>query len=134
MTTASSHELGRRFFEAQDRLRGGPDPELCSATYTAQIGGNSPMSLAGHQQFAKLFYGGFPDICHTIDETIAEDDRVVVRFTLRGTHKGDFLGIPPTGKSIEVSAIAILQVVDGHVNRLRAVFDQASMMQQLAAV
>ena len=48
---------------------------------------------------------GFPDIQWTLEEMIAEGDRVAARFTMRGTHKGPFFGVPPTGKSIEVQAM-----------------------------
>ena len=58
----------------------------------------------------------------------------MVRFTLRGSHTGDFMGIPATGKSIEVSAIAILAFVNGKVAQLNAQFDQLGMMQQLGVI
>jgi steroid delta-isomerase-like uncharacterized protein len=131
MPIDSNHVLGARFFKAQDLLRGGPDPVLCTSGYEAQIGGNPPMSLAGHQQFARMFYAAFPDIVHTIEETVADEDRVVVRFTLRGTHQENFLGLPPTGKPIDIGAIAILRIEDGQVAGLRALFDEAGMMRQL---
>ena len=133
MAKSENEQLGVSFFKAQDRLHGGPDPDLCNDNYSAEIAGNPPMPLAGHQQFAQGFYAAFPDIYHTIEETVADDDRVAVRFTLRGTNSGDFFGMPPTGKAIEVSAIAILTVVNGRVAKLRAVFDQAGMMRQLGA-
>jgi predicted ester cyclase len=65
---------------------------------------------------------------------VADSDRVVVRFTLTGTHQGDFLGIPPTQKSFEAGAIAILRIADGRVAELRAQFDQVGMLQQLGVM
>lgn len=126
-------DLGPRFFAEQDRLRGGPAEELCAPSYTAQIGVNPPMSLAGHQQFAAMFYSAFPDIRHVIEDTVAERDKVTVRFTLHGTHGGYFMGLPATGRMIAVPAIAILRVAEGKVTELRAVFDQMGMMRQLGA-
>jgi steroid delta-isomerase-like uncharacterized protein len=134
MSTEANHTLGRQFFAAQDRLRGGPDADLCAPTYTATIGGNPPMDLAGHQGFARMFYEAFPDLYHTVEDTVADEDRVAVQFTLRGTHTGDFAGIPATGRPITVSAIAILRVADGRVAELRAAFDQFGMMQQLGVI
>ena len=131
VTTA---DLGRRFFEAQDRLRGGPDADLCSSGYVARIGSNPPMTLADHQSFANAFYGGFPDLHHTVEDTIASDSKVAVLFTLRGTHQGDFMGMPPTQKVIEIGAIAILRVVNDKVTELRAQFDQFGMMRQLGVM
>ena len=92
------------------------------------------MSLAGHQQFAKMFYSAFPDLSHTIDETASQEDKVVVRFTLRGTQTGHFMGIPATGKSIVVPTIAILDVSGEKVTALRAIFDQMGMMQPLGVL
>lgn len=134
MSTPESKNLGTRFFAAQDRLRGGPADELCAADYTAYIGSNPSINLDGHKQFAAVFYHAFPDIQHTVEDTVAEDGKVTVRFSLRGTHTADFIGIPATGKPIDVSAIAILQLTDGKVSELRAVFDQMGMMQQLGLI
>lgn len=131
MSARTLGELGRKFFESQDRLKGGPDPDLCAPSYVARIGSNPPMNLAGHDGFAKAFYGGFPDIYHTIEDTIADDSKVAVVFTLRGRHIGDFMGIPPTQKEVDIGAIVVLTVVDGRVTELRGQFDQFGMMQQL---
>ena len=131
MSAKTLSELGRKFFESQDRRKGGPDPDLCASSYVARIGSNPPMDLAGHDGFGKAFYGGFPDISHTIEDTIADDSKVAVVFTLRGTHTGDFMGIPPTQKKIDVGAIAVLKVTDGKVTELRAQFDQLGMLKQL---
>jgi steroid delta-isomerase-like uncharacterized protein len=119
------------FFRRAGRLLGGPADELCAPGYTAQIGANPPMPLAGHQQFAAMFYAAFSGLHHVIEDTVAEADKVAVRFTLHGTHSGDFMGLPATGRTIVVPAIAILRVADGKVTHLHAVFDQAGMMRQL---
>lgn len=134
MSTEQSKSVARRFFEEQDRLRGGPAPELCAPTYTARIASNPPLDLAGHQQFAAMFYGAFPDLYHTIDDLIGEGERAVVRFGLHGTHTSDFMGIPATQKRVDVSAIAFLRIVDGRVAELIGEFDQLGMLQQLGAI
>jgi steroid delta-isomerase-like uncharacterized protein len=131
---ASIADLGPRFFAEQDRLQGGPAEDLCAPGYTARIGANPPMPLAGHQQFAAMFYAAFSGLAHVVEDTVAGPDRVAVRFTLHGTHTGDFMGLPATGRTIAVPAIAILRLVDGKVAELNAVFDQAGMMRQLGAV
>ncbi len=131
MSSDTVKDLGPRFFAEQDRLQGGPAEDLCAPEYTAQIGANPPMPLEGHQQFAQMFYAAFSGLHHVIEDTVAEEDKVAVRFTLHGTHTGDFMGLPATGRTIAVPAIAILQVADGRVTELHAVFDQAGMMRQL---
>jgi predicted ester cyclase len=134
MSAESNRELGRTFFESQDRVKGGPDPDLCASNYVARIGGNPPMTLPGHNAFANAFYAGFPDLRHAVEETVADDANVVVRFTLRGTHRGEFMGIQPTGKEIEVGAIAILSTANGKVTEVRGQFDQLGMMRQLGVI
>jgi steroid delta-isomerase-like uncharacterized protein len=131
MTTFSPSTLGRRFFEAQDRLKGGPDPLLCCTGYAAHIMGNAPLDLAGHQAFARHFYEAFPDLRHEFDEVLADGDRVAVWITLRGTQTGDFLGIPATGKAVSIPMSALLYLADGRVARLHGLFDQPGLMRQL---
>ena len=134
MSTEHNKAMARQFFLAQDQRKGPLDPGIVAADYIARIGSNPPMDIAGHSGFGAMFYQGFPDIYHTIDDVIAEGDQVTVRFTLRGAHTGDFMGIPATGRPIEVSAIAMMRVVGGKVAQLTAQFDQVGMMQQLGVI
>jgi predicted ester cyclase len=127
MSIESTRALGPLFFHAQDRLLGGPAAELCVPGYSATIGGNPSFDLAGHQAFARAFYAAFPDLHHTIEETVAEQAKVAVRFVLRGTHTG-------TRRAIEVNALAILHVAEDKVTELRANFDQIGMMKQLGVM
>ena len=134
MGTLTLTELGRRFFEEQDRLRGGPAPELCAPDYRATIGGNPPMPREGHEAFAVAFYAAFPDIRHTIEDVFATDDKVAVRFVLRGTHTGSFFGIPPTGRPVTVPAHVLMHVSGGKVTHLAGIFDEAGMLRQLGVL
>lgn len=59
---------------------------------------------------------------------------MVVRFTLRGNHAGNLMGIPATGKAVEVSAVALMNFCEGKIAELQAVFDQTGMMQQLDVI
>lgn len=127
-------EIGLRFFKEQDRLRGGPAADLCAPGYRALINANPPLDLAGHQQFAQAFYAAFPDLAHTVEDTVAEGDRVAVRLLLQGTHQAPFMGIPTTGRSIAVLNSVIPRVTDGQVTDLRAMFDQMTMMRQLGVL
>ncbi|MEE8472851.1 MAG: ester cyclase [Dehalococcoidia bacterium] len=90
--------------------------------------------LQGVKQFATVVRAAFPDWNPTIEDIIAEGDKVVVRFTGRGTHKGEFMGIPPTGKQLTMMAIAIHRIAGGKIveNWLQA--DMLGMMQQLGVV
>lgn len=133
MSLEPQRALARRFFAEQDRLRGGPAPDLCAPRYAAHIGSYPTFDMAGHQAFAGAFYASFPDLRHEVDLVIAEGDRVAVRFRLFGTHTEPFFGIAPTGRSICVGAIACMAIVGGQVAELWGEFDQAGLMQQLTA-
>ena len=73
----------------------------------------------------------FPDWTEEVEDTIADRDRVVVRFTSRGTNLGDFLGNPPTGNHIEVSEVAIFKVSDGRIDEQWVYPDILSLQRQL---
>lgn len=129
--------IGRRFFSEQDRLRGGPAPELCAPGYQAIIGSNPPMNRDGHEQFARAFYGAFPDMRHTVDEAFAngaDGSQVAVRFTIRGTHQAAFMGIPATHKTVEVTANVLMHVTNGAVTKLYGAFDEAGLLRQLGVL
>ena len=132
--TEANRALGRRFFEEQDRVRGGPAEDLCAAEYRAFLGGSAGVDRAGHEAFARAFYAGFPDIQHDIEEVIATESAAVVRFVLKGTHTGGFFGIPPTRRPVVVVANVLMDVVDGKVTKLRGVFDEAGLLRQIGVL
>lgn len=133
MSLEENRSIACRFFAEQDRLRGGPAAALCAPHYTAHLAGNPPFNFADHQAFASAFYAGFPDLRHQIDLAVAEPDRVAVRFSLLGTHTGDFAVMAPTGRQIRVTATAIMRIEDGQVATLWAEFDQLGLFGQLTS-
>lgn len=80
-----------------------------------------------------FFEGVFPGYQLTANEMIAEGEKVVVDAALTGTHKGELMGMPPTGKQVRVPFIIIYQVSGGKIVDHTMVADQAGMMQQLSA-
>ena len=130
----TNRELGKRFFAEQDRLRGGPAPELCTPDYVAHLGANPPLDRAGHEGFAQAFYAAFPAMRHHLEQVIAEEAKVVVRFVLSGIHEGSFFGIPPTGRSVSLAAHVILLLKDGKVSELFGIFDEAALLRQLGVL
>lgn len=77
---------------------------------------------------------GFPDLHFTIQDTIVEGSRVVVRWTSKGTHRGVFAGTPPTGREVFNEGIAIYRVEDGKIVETWAQFDRLGVLQQIGAV
>ena len=81
-----------------------------------------------------LFLDAFPDIHWALDEQIAEGDKVVSRFTWTGTHRGPFLGIPPTGRTVTVWGVVIDVVRNDKFAESRILMDTLGLMQQLGAI
>ncbi|HZB12940.1 MAG TPA: ester cyclase [Chryseolinea sp.] len=90
--------------------------------------------IDGVKQFYTALRRAFPDIHFTIDSQIAESDKVVTRWTARGTHKGVFRGIPPTGRKFTFSSIDIDRVVDGKVVECWPSMDELGLLRQLGVV
>ncbi len=76
---------------------------------------------------------GFPNVHFTVEDVLAEGDRVVGRWTFRGTHHGDFMGIPPSGNSVSVVGIAIYRIVDDKIAEAWVAWDALGLMQQIGA-
>ena len=77
---------------------------------------------------------GFPDMNWTVHEQIAEGEKVVTRFTWTGTHKGEFMGIPPTNKTVEVWGVVIDVVSNNLFAESRIIMDSISLLQQLGVM
>ncbi len=86
------------------------------------------------KQFYTAMWTAFPDVTLTLDDIIAEEDKVATRFTVRGTHLGDFMGIPSTGKQINVTGITILRFAAGKCVERWNSADFLGMMQQLGVI
>jgi len=85
----------------------------------------------GYKQTVTSLCAPFADIKCTTDDMVAEGDKVAVRWTWRGTHKGEFMGIAPTGKEVTVTGICILHIVGGKIVEDWGQMDNLGMMQQL---
>jgi steroid delta-isomerase-like uncharacterized protein len=86
------------------------------------------------KRFMGEFQEAFPDFHTEIEDQIAEGDKVVTRWTMRGTHREEFRGIAPTGKELEITGIGIFRFSDGKVVESWDNFDQLGMMQQLGVI
>ena len=91
----------------------------------------TPQGREGFKQFIAGFRQAFPDAVSTTEDLVVEGDKIAVRYTMRGTHRGEFVGIPATGNQIAVEGISIYRVVDGKIADEWAQPDMLGMMQQL---
>ena len=90
--------------------------------------------LSGLQDVIRAMRAGFPDIVFSIKEQIVEKDKVASRFEWTGTHKGEFLGIPATGRPVRVWGIVIDRLEGGRIKDTRIIMDTLGMMGQLGAL
>ena len=90
--------------------------------------------LEGHKAIVALFRAAFPDLEWQIDDLIAEGDRVVARTTMRGTHRGEFFGIPATARTVEMAGIHILRIDGGKIAEHWGANDDLGLLRQLGAI
>jgi predicted ester cyclase len=93
-----------------------------------------PRDRDGVKQLTTMLRSAFPDFKATIDDIVAEGDRVVIRQTWSGSHKGEFMGIPPTGRRVSFGVIDILRIVDGKCVEHWGQMDSMGLMQQIGAI
>lgn len=92
------------------------------------------MDFAAYEEQVSGIYAALSGLRHEIHDLIAEGDKVVYRSTNRGTHAGELLGVPPTGKEVTISAMAIIRIVAGKVAEVWVMPDMMSLMQQIGAL
>jgi len=109
--------------------------ELLAPDYALHFPGfPGPVDREGHKQLLMMFHHGFPDWQETIDDVVAEGDKVVIRVTGRGTHQGEFMGIPATGEQVTATGVGIGRIEAGRIAESWAEYDALGMMQQLGVV
>ena len=138
MSTEQNKALARRFIEEiwnQKNLA--VARELMAATYVFHTAGSPPglpPGPEGFQQFASAFFTAFPDVHTSIEDQLAEGDKVVTRWTSRGTNTGSLFGMPATGKSATITGITIDRIADGKIVESWDELDQLGMLQQLGVI
>ncbi len=124
MSTAESRAFIQRYAEA---LSGKAKPAALVNQYVADV----DEALKQHIAESEV---AFPHYELTADDLIIEGEKVVLRFTLRGTHQGDFMGIPATGRQVNVPGIIIYRIADNKIVEHWMQIDSMAMMQQLGAM
>ncbi len=95
--------------------------------------GQAP-GLEGAKQKWRMYMAGIPDLHATVEDIVAEGDRVAVRWTAEGTHRGELLGIPPTGRPARISGISIYRLAEGRIAEQFERWDKLDLMQQLGVL
>lgn len=99
----------------------------------APFPGQGP-GLEGLKDVLHSMRAGFPDLVFAIKEQIAEDDKVASRFEWTGTHRGEFLGIPATGRQVAVWGFVFDRLEQGRIKETRILMDTLGLMMQLGAI
>ena len=133
MTTDDNKALVQRFFEEVINQR-----NLAVLDQFAHPGGVNHTVPPGMPQESNQFLGqylnAFPDVKATVEDLMADGDKVVARVSYRGTHQGAFRGIPPTGKQIVVTGINIFRIANGKLVEHWGLTDRLAVLQQLGVV
>jgi steroid delta-isomerase-like uncharacterized protein len=90
--------------------------------------------VAGARNFMAPFQQAFPDLRFSIEEQLAEGNRVLTRWVVRGTHRDELMGIPPTGREVQLSGMTVQQIADGKIVEDWANWDLHGMLRQLGVL
>ncbi|MCE5288781.1 MAG: ester cyclase [Nocardiaceae bacterium] len=133
-TTVSPKVLNELWVQAFNDRDWDAEAGFRHPSYAAHVQG-APVTLdsAGWAEFMGMFVAGFPDVQISIDSAVTERDTVASRWTMTGTHRGDFLGNAATGRQISITGIDFSRVVDGKIAEHWAQFDGLGLLQQIGA-
>jgi len=97
-------------------------------------GGGWPTGPEGPKMIATLFGGGFGDWKITLDDQIAEGGRIATRWTASATHTGPLMGMPATGKSVQVTGVNVMRFAEGKIAESWSNFDMLTLLRQVGAI
>lgn len=126
--------LVRRWITECNRRNFSAIEELFAPNCVLHHPGREIEGVENVRQHLTSFCAAFPDLRITIEDLVADDDKVVVRLNLRGSHKGDLMGIDPTGKTVEIAVISITRVEGNKLAEQWEIYDSLGLLQQLGAV
>lgn len=137
MSTAQNKAIVRRLIDemVNERDLAAAD-ELIATDFVLRRPDGSELGRgpAGWKEFLRSQQSAFPDRHCTIDDILAEGDKVAVRWTQTATHRGDYLGIPATGKECTTTGISIYQIAEGNIEEIWVNQDTLGLMQQLGVI
>ncbi len=134
MSTEDNKALMHRAYDALNQKNLAILDEVYAPDLVVHIVSTTIQGLEAFKQGLSLFLTAFPDARFTIEDMIAEGDRVVVRYTFRGTHTGNFMGIAPTGKQVTQTGITLNRFAKGKAVELWGNVDDLGLMQQIGAI
>jgi steroid delta-isomerase-like uncharacterized protein len=135
MTTEQNKAIPRRFFKAMENNDQTTLKELLAPNFKAyHFGSTEPILREDLLQVLTMYEGAFSDQKYTIIDQVAEGDKVTTRTTWEATHSGEYQGLPPSGKRVLVSGIAVSRIEGGRIVERWLEVDRLGWMQQLGLV
>ena len=134
MSTEENKALMRRWIEAVNQRNLAVLDELCVPDFVYHNASQTMQGLEAFKQLLSMYLAAIPDVHFTLEDVIAEGDRAVTRQIYRGTHQGNLMGMPPTGKQLTLTGIAISRIADGKVVEQWSNNDDLGLLQQLGVV
>ena len=135
MSTEQNKMLARRLFEEMWNSKNlAVVDELVAPNFVFHNSVQTLYGPEGFKQFATTYHTAFPEAHFTVEDVIAEGDTVALRWSARATHKGELLGIPPTGKEVTVTGITITLISNGKSVESWGEFDALGMLQQIGVI
>jgi len=136
MSVEEIREVGRRFAEEVINKKNLAVADEIVAEHFVELDPlpGQAQGREGLKQILAMLFAAFPDLHWTIEEDAAEGEKLWSRFTWRGTHRGEFLGIPATGNQVEVNGVVIDRIVEGKMVDSRILMNDLSLMQQLGVI
>ena len=133
MNIEENKALVRHAFELMNRKELDTFFQLLDTGYVAHYA-IGDFSLEQAKQFETMYFAAFPDAIATIEDILAEGDKVAIRVTWRGTHKGEFMNITPTGNKIEMTNTLIFRIAVDKLAENWATINELRLMQQLGVI
>jgi len=121
----------KKFYQVYNEQNLGLWEDAMAEDYVGNVNGQTIPNREVGKGFVGLLLKAFPNIKYTVEDSITNGDRVVTRWTATATHTGDFFGMPPTNKNVNMLGITIFNTRAGKVAALWDVWDQAGLMSQL---
>jgi steroid delta-isomerase-like uncharacterized protein len=137
MSAEENKALARRF--ADDIMNPG-NVDAVDEIYAPNYVSHDPTmpedvrGVEGAKEFYNMYISAFPDTEITIEDQVSEGDKVVTRWTARGTHQGELMGVPPSGNRVEVAGVTISRIEGGKIVEDWDNYDALGMMQQIGAI
>lgn len=129
----TNREVALQFYTVYNDKRVDMLPKVLAPEYVGHVNAHDIVGAEAATGFISGFLQGIPDAFYNVHETLDSGDRVICRWTCTGTQTGNFYGMPPTGKKIDVKGITIFRIAHGQIAELWNVWDQFTLVEQLKA-